>query len=182
MKFNTKMILPIFIIGIMLFSGVGFLYTSNTDNENNTDLVENNANNFETIEFGGRTFVKTDGSFRYKNIDLEFSPEELYKVDVDIGNLKFDGKIYLSVNESVPATISKLPFAGDIVGASYDDTTSKRFNIPFKDCIDANETKIIKLINKGNESKDKITQEGNCYILEGNLDLVIERFLLEVLE
>ncbi len=177
MKFNNKMILPIFIIGIMLFSGVGFLYTSNTD-----DVQETSIDEFETVIFKNKTFVKTEQGYRYRNIDFEFSPEELDNVDVNVKNLKFDGKIYLSVNESVPATISKLPFAGDIVGASYDDTTSKRFDIPFKDCIDANETKIIKLINKGNESRDRITQEGNCYILEGNLDLVIERFILEVLE
>lgn len=177
MRFNNKMILPIFIIGIMLFSGVGFLYTSDTD-----DVQETSIDEFETVSFKNKTFVKIEQGYRYRNLDFEFSPEELDNVDVDVKNLKFDGKIYLSVNESVPATISKLPFAGDVVGASYDDTTSKRFDIPFKDCIDANETKIIKLIAKGNESRDSITQEGNCYILEGNLDLVIERFILEVLE
>src|SRR3989344_1338852 len=177
MKFNTKLILPIFIIGIMLFSGVGFLYTSNADE----NLPETDVNDFEIVDFKNKTFIKTDQGYRYKNIDLEFSPEELDNVDVILDTLNFDGKIYLSVNESVPSKISRLPFAGNLIGASYDDETSRKFDIPLKDCADANETKIIKLISKGNESKDSITQDGNCYILEGNMDLVIERFILEVL-
>jgi len=177
MKFNTKLILPLFIIGIMLFSGVGFLYTSNADN----NVPETNVNEFESVEFKNKTFVKTEQGYRYKNVDFMFSPEELDNVWVNVNNLNFDGKVYLSINESIPNVASKLPFAGNLVGASYDDETSRKFDIPLKDCADANETKIIKLISKGNESKDSITQDGNCYILEGNMDLVIERFILEVL-
>ncbi|MBI4155163.1 hypothetical protein HY498_03700 [Candidatus Woesearchaeota archaeon] len=180
MKLTTKMILPMFIVVIMLLSTIGFYYTGSEDT--NQDVQES-----EEIEFKGKTFVKIANGYRYKGINFFYSPEELDKVNVDLKNYDFNRKVYFSVNGTLPSVVSKLRFANNAVIASYDDNMSLEYNLPLKDCKDAIDNNVvIKFINKevnGTiEERTNIKQEGDCYTLEGDLGLAIERFALEVAE
>ncbi len=180
MKINSKMILPIFIIFIMLFSTIGFIYTG----EGEDNIIE--ESDYGKLEYGGKIFDITDGRYRYRDVELVYTPEELYNISVNVKDFNFLSKIYISINETAPENINKLAFMQNAVLASYDDNTSMKYNIPMKDCSDGDEnTTIVKLINTVKDGifngVNSIRQEGNCYILEGELNLLIERLILEVL-
>lgn len=172
------MILPLFIVLIMLFSGIGFYYEG-SDKEKKID-------NLDSVEFKSKTFKKTNQGYSYKNVNFIYSPEELDNVTVTAKDFNFNGKIYFSVNQTVSNLISKIPFATQIIWASYDDNTSLKYDLPVKDCKDASQdVTVVKLISKEVngvvEGGTSIRQEGRCYILEGDLNLAIERLTLEVL-
>lgn len=182
MKFSAKMILPIFIVMIMIFSSIGFFYTGN--NEQTKDI---NEENIERIEFKGKSFERINGNYRYKGVEFIYSPEELDNASVSVKEVDIKEKVYVSINGTAPQIASKIPFIERIIWASYDNNASLKYNIPLKDCGDANENvTVMKLINKEVNGviseKSSIRQDGQCYILEGELNLVIERFILEVLE
>lgn len=87
---NTKIVLTLFIAFIMITSIIGFIWSSNS-----------NDNNYETLEYNNHQFKKINGKYTLELNNNEYvfdnTPYELSDINIDNLNLESD-KYYLIFN------------------------------------------------------------------------------------
>ena len=180
---KKRLILPIFIISIMVFSVFGVLLSS---------IGDNNAN---TIDYNGYAFV-FDGNkwFTFKDkqkIEFLFDPRELDVIDLGgLLNKVFNHKkIYLSMlpkenldkeREFLRQIISSLTKNPVINSCPLDEEGCE--NLPLKGCKDSiiNEVLVIKLEN----GETNMIEKDSCITLIAdnyNFIRIIEKIRLEAL-
>ena len=182
---KSKLILPLFIIVLMVFSTFGILI-GGTGSQTDPQKIEYRGYEFKLGD-NNKWYIYKDG----QKLEFLYDPLTLEKVYTgDLFNKIFSHKkTYLSVNpneapareieffRSVSSYITNKPFIlscfGDFKGCE---------NLPLKDCKDSivNEVLVIKLVS----GQEAFQEEGSCIGIIGNAETFIkvaEKIRLEYL-
>lgn len=176
-----KFALPIFIILVMVMSGVGYMM-----GENSSESVKYNNLKFVKSENGVWTAYKED-----KQIVLFNNPNELTNIKVekiDFNQLNSAEKIYISLNseDNLGNYLQGLQFnllnnlAPKKISACYKDSEPCK-DLPLKDCKDATNSVKIIVIKKGDNTT--INYNNNCLNIQGKdeeLVKFIDKMVLEM--
>ena len=166
-----KIILPIFIASIMVFSIFGYM-------ANRSDNPEEAAYNF-------LKFVKSDnGWLAYKDnkkIIIQTNPKDLKDIQepkLTLQELNSAQKIYLSFNpedniyQALNSFVQQIkPLLNTFTQACTKDV-SKCSNLPLKTCSDA--TDIIKVIQIQENNQTRLEYTNNCLIIQGKSEDLIK--------
>lgn len=154
--------MAIFIVSIMIFSVIGFVYTS-PDNNNQNSLDYKgfkfvlNQNNKYQIDINGNTFI------------FDYNPNDLSNIDVPEFNLEGD-KYYLIVNYSdvdsnLEYSLGKLGYTLNLLGLrpvlACDNEQNCQENLPVKNC-NSNSFYFKK------SNLNKVYIDDKCIVIEGD--------------
>ena len=173
-----KLIIPLFIVFIMVFSIFGYM--------------ANRSDNSEKIEYNDYNFIKSDlGWITYKDdnpILIQNNPsdlEEISDTQITIQDLNSAQKIYLTFNpeEDLYYALNSFtnqitPLIGNFIQACTKDVP-KCSNLPLKTCSDA--TDLINVIQIQENSITNLEYTNNCLIIQGkgeNLTKAIDKLTL----
>lgn len=161
-----KLILPLFICGILVLSTFGIVFS---------DLGDDSGN---TYVYNDIRFIKKGNLWSFKHQEKEykllFGPKDLENVSLDINiyDIFNAGKIYVSVDprENVGSAMNELIsnikslLGVPIVGACRVDIEECN-QFPLKTCNDASASEKIIVIKPGESS---VTYKDNCLVIEGD--------------
>lgn len=166
-----KIILPIFIASIMVFSIFGYM--------------ANRENNPEEATYNTLKFVKSDaGWLAYKDnkkIIIQTNPKDLKDIQepkITIQELNSAQKIYLTFNpednvyQALNSFVQQIkPLLNTFTQACTKDVP-KCFNLPLKTCPDA--TEFIRVIQIQENNQTKLEYNNNCLIIQGSSEDLIK--------
>jgi hypothetical protein len=162
---NSKIIMPLFLASIMIFSILGFAFSSNDTSGR--------------IDFNGYKFAQTNSGFlTYKDnqqIVISSDPRSLDLTtlpEISINDLNTATKIYLSFNpeENLPQYLSYFNFnvktkLKNLIPACSEDVEGCG-DIPIKSCEDA--SLLDRVIQLKYSEIPTITYNSGCLLIQGN--------------
>ena len=177
-----KLILPLFLAGIMIFSVIGFALTYSQDD---SSKVEYNGHKFQQIDQGWVTYVED------QPILISQNPQYLSSVDlpeVSLALLNSANKIYFTFNptENLQNSLAYFdinvrPRIKSFVISCIEDSEPCA-NLPLKTCEDAELYEKIIQVNLANESS--IAYKNNCLHIQGSkeeMPTIMDALILKLL-
>lgn len=160
-----KLLLPIFLGGIMVLSIFGVIIGGFGETAENPNIKEYNGIQFKRTDQGweGGGLNTVYAPWELENENVMFSLDEIVKVP----------KIYLS---AIPGEdlygagrdlYVQLKGIVQIVFACPEDAEGCE-DLPLKNCDDANDAQIVIILH--NAEENKVVQEGKCVVITGNGD------------
>ena len=179
-KTFKKLFLPLFIIAIMVMSGIGYMAGENSD-----EIIDYKGIRFSKVQSGWLTYSGD------KQVILFNNPNDLEGIDivgVSLNELNSAIKIYVSSNPEDNLGLYLKGFQFNIlnnlkpmkVNACYEDN-ERCADLPLKDCSDASSNIKVILIKKG---ESLVEYENNCLLIQGQdeeLLKYIDKLVLEML-
>jgi len=176
-KRRNGMIIGIILVGVMLFSILGYAFGGQDDN----DIKKIDYNGFEFVEQNGFWFTNTENF----QLVFKYNPQEIEKIDSELKYLNnYYGKtLYISSenSEAESEIYRNLFYQNQIVERMQSACLEGEIcneNLPVKTCDDN-----FIIIKPNNISE--ITQEKNCVFIKGeeeNLTKITDEFLFKIFE
>lgn len=181
---KNNLILGLILIGIMLFSvlgyGLSYYNGGGNDNKDNQEGQEISYNGFDFVNNNGFWFTQING----ESYSFFYNPEQISVKNIEVPNLDYykDKTVYIvSENPGAESEISSNLYSSTsrIQKACLEGKECANDALPIKTCEDN-----VIVIESDPESKGEIYQEENCIFIKGQDSELIklsDEFIFHVL-